>query len=64
MHLFLIFASFVNVTFQLLHTLVYARVYIHDFLYDSPRFLMVRKIEMDRDESWRKVEIFMSLRFQ
>ena len=34
------------------------RLHIHDFLYDSPRFLMVRKIGMDRDESWRKVEIF------
>ena len=26
--------------------------------HDSPRFLMVRKIGMDRGESWRKVEIF------
>ena len=26
--------------------------------HDSPRFLMVRKIGVDRDESWRKVEIF------
>ena len=37
------------------------RLHIHDFLYDSPRFtpfLMVRKIGMDRDESWRKVETF------
>ena len=34
------------------------RLHIHDFLYDSPRFLMVRKIGMDRDESWQKVEIF------
>ena len=34
------------------------RLHIHDFLYDSPRFLMVRKISMDRDESWREVEVF------
>ena len=34
------------------------RLHIHDFLYDSPRFLMVREIGMDRDESWRKVKIF------
>ena len=26
--------------------------------HDSSRFLMVRKIGVDRDESWRKVEIF------
>ena len=35
-----------------------SRLHIHDFLYDSPRFLIVRKIGMDRDELWRKVEIF------
>ena len=33
-------------------------LHIHNFLYDSHRFLMVRKIRMGWDESWRKVEIF------
>ena len=43
--------------YQCLILFVKPRLQIHDFLY-SLRILMVRKIGMDLDESWRKVEIF------
>ena len=34
------------------------RLHIHDFLYDSARFTPISHGQKNRDESWRKVEIF------
>ena len=52
--------SFQNNKFYALANLrpVYTFTIFSTIHHDSPRFLMVRKIGMDRDESWRKVEIF------
>ena len=37
---------------------VKTRLHIHDFLYDSPRFTPISHGQKNRDEWWRKVEIF------
>ena len=43
---------------MILQHILYTFTVFSTIHHDSPRFLMVRKIGVDRDQSWRKVEIF------
>ena len=47
-----------NDLFMKLEANIKPRLHIHDFLYDSPRFTPISHGQKNRDESWRKVEIF------